>query len=365
MKIVQIAIVAILGMLGARVAAAESSALVFVGKADSRDATLVTQTATKLLEGAQWQFVDASFAPKEVKAMMHCLTTDARAFCVEAITKKKKVARVAIFSLETHRTAQGEDELVISGQLLVPGDDTFASEQRFCVHCTDDTIESNTRELTKKMIDQLGRDRGRTILAVTSEPSNAGVFVDNASVGITEIKTAIAPGPHTVRVELKGYNTEERSVTGVEGKTVVIALQLVKEGSQGAVKPVKDPALTVQSSPIRTDATPVTAPQHATKAPVVERASLMPKILIGVGGAAIVGGGAMIALNQDSRSVPANQEQPRYYHPTLYPGLVLAGGGVIAVGVGVYLLLHDKKSVTTPVATLVQGGAVVGFSRGF
>lgn len=358
MKILQIAIAAVLGMLGARVASAEPSALVFEGKADSRDAKLVTKTATTVLAEAQWQFVDAAFTPKEVKAMSHCLSTETRAACVESITKKKKVAQVAIFSLETHRTAQGEDELVISGQLLVPGDNTFAAAQRFCVHCTDDTIESNTRDLTKKLIDQLGRDRGRTVLAVTSEPSNAGVFVDNESVGITDLKTAISPGSHTVRVELKGYNTEERSVVGVDGKTVVVALQLVKEG---AVKPGKEPALLAHSAPTRTNETHL----PAGPLPVAQRSTFIPKLLMGVGGTAIVAGGILIAFNQDSRTLPANQEQPRYYHPTLYPGLALAGGGVVAAGIGVYLLLHKSNPTTVPMAGLVEGGAVVGFSRGF
>lgn len=362
MKILQIAIAAVLGMLGARVAAAESSALVFEGKAESRDAKLVTKTATTVLAEAQWQFIDATFTPKEVKAMSHCLSTDARAACVEVITKKKKVARVAIFSLETHRTAQGEDELVISAQLLVPGDNTFASEQRFCVHCTDDTIESNTRELTKKLLDQLGRDRGRTILAVTSEPSNAGVFVDNESVGITEIKTPISPGAHRIRVELNGYNVEERTIVGVEGKTSVISLQLVKIGTKGpdaSAKPLGEHGTNLAPSLKPAE---VTSPQPATL-PVAQRSTVVPKLVVGFGATALIAGGAMIAFNQDSRTVPANQEQPRYYHPTLYPGVALASGGVLAVGIGVYL--WRRKSPTAPAITFVQGGAVMGLSRGF
>ncbi len=372
MKLVGLAV--IIGVtLWSGIARAQPSALAFEGNATTRDAKLAIAAATETLTAAAWKFGPASFTPKEAKAMVGCMASSARASCVNAIIKKKAVTHVALLSLENHRTKQGESELIISARLLVPSDNTFAFDQRFCSHCTDDTIVSTTKALTQSLIEQLAQDRGRTVLAVNSEPASAGVFVDGETAGVTDLKMNISPGPHTVRIERQGYNTELRQVTGIEGKTVALTVKLTLVGAAGA-----SPAVVAAVTPttVTTPTTPTTpgtgnpdgtAPafEPTLAKPTAARSTLAPKLLIGFGGAAIVSGGVLMLLNQSDPIAPAGQPQPRTYRTTLLPGGILLGTGVLAAAIGSYLLLRDSNATTAPLVTPVEGGAVVGLIHGF
>ncbi len=338
----------------------------FEGDAAGRDATLAMASARETLTAAAWKFGDASFTLKETKAMSACMASAARAPCVSVIIKKKNVARVAILSLENHRTPQGENELIVSARLLVPGDNTFAFDQRYCSHCTDDTIASTTKALTQSLLEQLARDRGRTVLAVNSEPASAGVFVDDETAGVTDLKMNIVPGPHTVRIERQGYKPELRNVMGVEGKTITLHVKLVRSGAALTV-----PAPVVEIHPAKPEPhvapTPVLAVQPLVSEPVrpAPRSTLMPKLLIGFGGAAIVSGGVLILLNEKDPVAPRGAAQQRTYRTTLVPGGIALGTGVLAAAIGSYLLLRDSNAATTPLVAPVAGGAVVGLIHGF
>ena len=340
-------------------ATAEPAALVMDGTASARDQKLVLSTATETLTPASWEFRAATFSAKEVKALIGCAASAAAAPCVTAIAKKKNVERVAIYSLGTHLTRDGITETVISARLLVPSENTIVYDERFCAHCTDDTIVRNTRELTQKLLAQLAVNRGRTILDLRSVPSQAGAFLDGESIGATDLKVAFAPGPHTVRVVAPGYRVEERQVVGVEGKTTELIVALESEGSPSKTPPIKTP-------PIKTPTIAVASPQ---KDPVITpprraQSTLFPKLLIGLGGAAVVSGGVLILLNEKDTFAPKGQEQQRMYYPTLLPGGILLGSGVLAAAIGGYLLMREPKTTTLVVAP-AQGGAVVGLIHGF
>ena len=369
MKLVGLAV--IIGVtLWSGIVHAQPSALAFEGNATTRDAKLAIAAATETLTAAAWKFGPASFTPKEAKAMVGCMASSARASCVNAIIKKKAVTHVALLSLENHRTKQGESELIISARLLVPSDNTFAFDQRFCSHCTDDTIVSTTKALTQSLIEQLAQDRGRTVLAVNSEPASAGVFVDGETAGVTDLKMNISPGPHTVRIERQGYNTEFRQVTGIEGKTVALTVKLTLVGAAGASSTVvaavtpTTPTTTATSGVVTSNAAdPTRQPNQATH--TAARSTLAPKLLIGFGGAAIVSGGVLMLLNQSDPIAPPGQPQPRTYRTTLLPGGILLGTGVVAAVVGSYLLFRDSTASTAPLVAPVEGGAVVGLIHGF
>ncbi|MBP9086303.1 MAG: PEGA domain-containing protein [Kofleriaceae bacterium] len=366
MKLVGLAV--IIGVaLWSGIAHAQPSALVFEGNATTRDAKLAIAAATETLSAAAWKMGDAGFTPKDAKAMSACMASATRALCVDAIIKKKKVARVAILSLETHRTSQGEDELIVSARLLVPADNTFAFDQRYCSHCTDDTVASTTKALMQSLLAQLAQDRNRTVLAVNSEPASAGVFVDDQTAGVTDLKMNISPGPHKVRIERQGYKTELRNVTGVEGKTVTIMVKLAPAvaavaTTAGAAK-VAPATVPARIAPTAEVAALPSQPNQDSR--TASHSTLAPKLLVGFGGAAIISGGVLMLLNEKDPVAPRGEPQPRTYRTTLLPGGILMGTGLLAAAIGSYLLLRDSNAATTPLVAPVDGGAVVGLIHGF
>ncbi len=86
------------------------------------------------------------------------------------------------------------------------------------------------------------------------------------------------------------------------------------------------------------------------------RARWMPLALMGVGGAALLAGGIMIAIDEDVDPVGKQHENIR---DTATGGVVIGLAGAAALGAGVYLWMRDKQSA--PVAAVSRDGAYVGW----
>jgi hypothetical protein len=99
--------------------------------------------------------------------------------------------------------------------------------------------------------------------------------------------------------------------------------------------------------------------------PPPHRSRVAPYTVIGIGGAAVVGGAIALAFDDPSKTSPRGQEQRAEYRDTTVPGLVAIGAGAVVVGIGVYWLLHVPKPATTATLAPTSGGAVVGVSRSF
>ena len=192
------------------------------------------------------------------------------------------------------------------------------------------------------------------------------MFVDDETAGVTDLKMNIVPGPHTVRIERQGYKPELRNVMGVEGKTITLHVKLVRSGAALTV-----PAPVVEIHPAKPEPHVAPTPELAVQPPVPEpvrpapRSTLVPKLLIGFGAAAIVSGGVLILLNEKDPVAPRGAAQQRTYRTTLVPGGIALGTGVLAAAIGSYLLLRDSNAATTPLVAPVAGGAVVGLIHSF
>jgi hypothetical protein len=95
--------------------------------------------------------------------------------------------------------------------------------------------------------------------------------------------------------------------------------------------------------------------------PTDEQASsskALPIALTAVGGVALVGGVVMIATG----GPPGPSDQ--FYRDYRTPGYVVGAAGVVALGVGVYLLLRPSAH-SAPVAAIGHDGAVFGWSGRF
>jgi len=91
------------------------------------------------------------------------------------------------------------------------------------------------------------------------------------------------------------------------------------------------------------------------------RRALLPYALIGVGGATLLAGGVMLAIDEDAD--PADTTS-KTYRDTATAGVVLGVAGAAALGTGLYLYFTGKRE-SAPVATVSHDGAVVGWMGRF
>ena len=103
---------------------------------------------------------------------------------------------------------------------------------------------------------------------------------------------------------------------------------------------------------------PVTPPPGPVDEPA-RSSKVLPVAIVAVGGVALAGGIGMIALG----GPPASKTQ-QFYTNYRTPGYAVAAGGVVAVGVGLYLLLRPDAQ-SAPTAAVSSGGAVFGWTGQF
>lgn len=127
---------------------------------------------------------------------------------------------------------------------------------------------------------------------------------------------------------------------------------------------------TVVTTPRYTTAAPVTVAQAEPASPPAAgpppptdepagSSKILPIAITAVGGVALVGGVGMIAFG----GPPADTTQKLYWN-TRTPGYVVGAAGVVALGVGLYLLLRPDAQ-SAPVAAVTAGGAVFGWTGQF
>ncbi|HPH64298.1 MAG TPA: PEGA domain-containing protein [Kofleriaceae bacterium] len=333
-------------------------AVVVTGKVADRDLQVATKAASASLTAAGWVLAEKPFSTKESTALNACFAAREVASCVKGVlAEKQKVSRLAAIGLERQQGPEGVITLAVTARIVVPGNTVeTVSAQRFCDHCTDDTLTSAVTDVTKELLDKVSLANGRTVLSVTASPSGAFVYVDGHSVGAASptLAVSITPGRHRIRVEHDACVAVEQTIEGTEGKTATLDVSLKLTAEVGTA-PVK-------STPVVSSTVPVARPPQAARS-----SKLLPYTLIISGGVAVVGAGVLFAMNEpDGDGAPAGQEQPRTYQSTILPASGLLLGGAVAIGLGSYLLWHgSNKQPATVMLAPTSGGGVVGFAKSF
>lgn len=329
----------------------------------ARDAEVVRRAATQVLSGAGWAIKDVKFSERDIAAITACMRASEERKCINALLRAKKIARLAVYSLTLETRT---NELVVTGEMVTMEEGMIPAIQRFCEQCTDDTAAEHAVVLTKRMLDEIAKLGGRTVLDVRTVPASAVVYVDGESVGFSDLKVPIAPGAHKVRIELAGYVTTEREVVGVDGTTTKIHDVLVPgKGQKVVTMPAVAPAV---AAPAITQPSAMQSPQP-TKVPLAgpaqsKASTLAPVSLMILGGGAVVAGAVFIALDEDVITVPKEQRQPQYHLETLVPGIALVTGGVTAGVIG-YFWRRSISTKTTPLVGVSNQGISMGLSGSF
>lgn len=190
------------------------------------------------------------------------------------------------------------------------------------------------------------------LVSIQSTPTGARLTVDGAPAGadgaISPFGAYVAPGTHTVRGELMGYEPAEVEVVVVAGKLHPVTLEL---------KPIHTPEPEAPTVIYRTPPGP-------------SASALVGWVLVGTGVAVGAGGAAftMLALDDQeaARDLPAGPEYDRAVdsletHRTL--SYVFYGVGGVAIATGVALVVADALGSSDDTSeslnvTLLPGGAM-------
>lgn len=320
--------------------------IVSVGsKIEQHDRLLAISAAEERVRANGWQLSPKTFSPREVDAIMGCFLSAEAWSCVAKIVRDQGIQRIAAVTLGLKEAADGSRQVVVGERLAFANAESILVGQRFCEHCTDDTLTTLTGELTKELLDRASLRSGRTVLSIRSTPQRAKYFIDGSLMGITDAKLDVLPGKHTVTIEHDGFESITRSIQAEEGKTAEVSVTLDRVVPSGP----RDPVI----------------PAPLTRDLPAPHSRLLPVTLLVAGGLAIAGGGVLITLNQHSVTKGRGEEQPQGYYSTVGSGIAVVGGGILVASLGGYLWWKYSRAEVAPTMTATTGGAVVGILKAF
>lgn len=346
-----LAFVAVLSL--ARGARAEPGAVLVGGTVSARQKLVASNAVATEVRGAGWSIGSKTYNAADAVAAAGCLRMSRPWRCLPAILRDERVRRVAIVSIEPKPGKAGTTDTVITERLAISNLDSLFVAQRFCDHCTDDRLAGLATELTKELLERAAVDSGRTVLAIKSTPPGARAYVDANLVGVTDISINVAPGPHSITVELDEHRTATQHIQVQENTTQEVSFA------------VRSTETSSQAQPVAPDHVASDGPAGPARPPVISRRSrLVPGVIAGAGLAAFATGVVLFALDQDPVTRP-DQDASRRYRDTRTRGIVLGATGLAAAGIGGYLWWRYGKARSAPVVIPVDAGAAVGLAHSF
>lgn len=323
--------------------------LLISGTAAAHDRELVASTAETIAREAGLSLANESFTTKEIAVIRRCATTSRAWNCILPIIRNKGIQQVMMLTLANDTSTNVDPTTILTGQMIAAHLDAAVTDQRFCVHCTDNVLVDTTSELTHSLFLESEIQGGRTVVSIRSSPRGARIIFDGHPIGSTDRAFNTSQGKHTVVLELDGYHRESQTIEATLGKASELSITM-------------QPGILVEerhnTEHRKDDLSPSPSSNSSPKS------SLAPKLTMGVGALAIVAGVIALVFDQDPSISPRGIEQPRYYYDTTRAGTGLIIGGVV-VGMSGYLWWHYTNSTVVPTIAPVPGGASVGMMKLF
>jgi hypothetical protein len=192
------------------------------------------------------------------------------------------------------------------------------AERKVCQRCTVQSLRIAADEIMRKLV---GSGDGQVKLK--SNPAGARIMVDGQAIGVTPLDWDLPRGKHTVEMDKPGFTPASREIVVVTDQTDTLSLELV----------------------------PAVSPERGTS-----WSRIVPVAMVIGGGAAVVAGGVMVAIDQD-----LGPSEPKVIRNTGPGGVALMIGGAVVGGAGAYLLWFHSPRASTPVAAITHDGAYVGW----
>jgi hypothetical protein len=261
--------------------------------------------------------VPSPLPPEAITALVDCFALESQDCARDVIEKRARSSSIVYAHVET--ASNGTRDVTLTAYWFDKGHDPVA-ERKTCEHCTDQSLRAIADELMKKLVG--GAEVGHVKLK--SRPAGARITIDGQPIGVTPLDWDLLPGKHTIHMEKTGVQPASRAIVVVSNRTDTLAMDLV---------PGDD--------------------DHDGQ----QRSRTIPLTLLGVGGAALIGGAVLIAIDQDP--VPSAPPRIRNTAPT---GTLLVATGAVAAGVGTYLMwFRSRKAASTPVAAFTSDTAYIGW----
>ncbi len=262
-----------------------------------------------------------------ITSLVDCFAMDNRGCARDLVEHRSKIASVVYARVDTKANAGGPRDVIVIAYLFYKGKEPV-SQRKACERCTDQTLRTTADELMKKLIG--GGDTGHVKLS--SNPAGARITIDGQAIGVTPLDWDLPPGQHIIQMDKAGLKPASRAITVASNKLDAVGLVLL---------------------PL-TGAAPAAEQADSTPSKVVPLAVLI------AGGALIVAGGVMIAVDQDP-----GPHEPATIHNTGPTGVGLLAGGVVVGAVGAYLMWFRSPHASTPVAAITSDSAYVGWAGHF
>lgn len=324
--------------------AAADRAVTVVGSSKAKELEAVTTAAHEAVERSNWIVVPHKLPPERVAEVIQCSTkSDSR--CIGQLLDEVGADRLIALTLVDEKY-HDQPVRVVYGTILRRGADVLASSQRHCESCRDVLLADHVRSLVTELVRSARSKVNPATLVVRSVPSGARVKLDGEAVGPTELEIPIDAGVHTLEIAMKDYRTHIQEITVSDGQRRKIEAKLVPVNGAPPAK-----------SDEGTDPVTVRPPK---------KRRLAPWLVAGSGAALVIGGGVLIALDEDE--VQQGTVIPDY-RDTATGGLVLAVTGAVVVTAGVVWLTRARKKppiapTVAPVITY-QDGARIGIAGHF
>jgi len=207
-------------------------------------------------------------------------------------------------------------------------------------------IEATVSELARKLA-----AKGVQQITVLSEPLGATVVVDDRPVGVTPWTGELPPGSHRIVLSLKGFKDADRTIELEPRTPQEVSLELVPAPADAPVAPAPAPAPDPTAS----------EPPPPSPDPVRDEASVRPLSYIVLGAGVItlgVAGGFELARSsaaddaESDRTQLGRAEKLETADDRMTTARILAGVGGALIVTGVVLLAVDLGRDSSPRAAL-------------
>lgn len=156
-----------------------------------------------------------------------------------------------------------------------------------------DPVNPLTAEMREKVGQLLEQSRGFVaVLELELVPATAEVRVDGRPHALAaDARIRLNPGTHELSFGLAGYETAVRRVDLDVGATIPLRIELVEERPDpGPTVPAPVPVVAAPASPAPAPSGPLAPP------PQSEFQRIAPWVVVGVGGALVIGGGILVGM---------------------------------------------------------------------
>jgi hypothetical protein len=274
---------------------------------------LAAQIATWLSQHGHTP-VASTMTPETLAALNDCFVIGDQGCARKVVEGAVRATSVLYARIDAHSNGSDAPDLTLTAYFFDRGHDA-TGEKTTCQHCTDQALRTASDEILRKLVGGGGLGH----LTLKSAPPGATITIDGTAIGITPLDWDIPPGKHTIEMAMAGRKSGTRDHVVVSNKTDLIVMTL--------------PPIDLNAQPSR----------------------VFPLALMIGGGAAAITGAALIAFS------PGPDPHQRFYTRTWPPGIGVAAGGAVLVGVGAYLWFRSPQPSSAPVASFTSDSAYVGW----